>query len=488
MVFGAPLDVPPAPSPPPSPPVLTPLLPATDVGFRHGVSLLGGWLPITVQAAAAVAVLAAIGWRTRQWRLVWLPLSVTAGAVAAMAAHTYMNSQGLASDPAPARLWLWVAVCVGALAVAVLGWRGARWWRRALSMLAIPLTLAGVLLTLNQWVGYYPTVQAAWNALTAGPLPDEVDAAALPGLRNTAPPTGKLVKVDIPYTASGFKHRGEYVYLPPAWFAGATPPSLPAVMMIAGEFNTPADWIRSGNIMPVIDGYAASHGGQAPLLVFVDAGGRFNNDTECVNGPRGNAADHLTADVRPYVVDHFGASASAAAWGVVGWSMGGTCAVDLTVMHPELFSTFVDIAGDHGPTAGIKEQTIERLYGGDPAQWATYDPATVMAKHGPYSGVAGWFEDTIKPPSGQSDSPPHSGAGRPQSAAPLGYGGHDVWSDADVAGAANDLCRAGTAVNISCSVHSLVSGHTWQFATKAFTDALPWIAARLSTPNPGGAT
>ena len=62
-----------------------------------------------------------------------------------------------------------------------------------------------------------------------------------------------------------------------------------------------------------------------------------------------------------------------------------------------------------------------------------------------------------------------------------------MWSDADVAGAANDLCRAGTAVNISCSVHSLVSGHTWQFATKAFTDALPWIAARLSPPNPGRA-
>ena len=185
--------------------MLTPLLPATDVGFRHGVSLLGGWLPITVQAAAAVAVLAAIGWRTRQWRLVWLPLSVTAGAVAAMAAHTYMNSQGLASDPAPARLWLWVAGCVGALAVAVLGWRGARWRRRAVSMLAIPLTLAGVLLTLNQWVGYYPTVQAAWNALTAGPLPDEVDAAALPRLRNTAPSTGKLVKVDIPVHRQRFQ-------------------------------------------------------------------------------------------------------------------------------------------------------------------------------------------------------------------------------------------------------------------------------------------
>ena len=93
--------------------------------------------------------------------------------------------------------------------------------------------------------------------------------------------------------------------------------------------------------------------------MFVDSGGSFNNDTECVNGPRGNAADHLIKDVRPYVVDQFGASDKAANWAVVGWSMGGTCAVDLTVMHPDMFSTFEDIAGDHGPTAGTKEQTIE---------------------------------------------------------------------------------------------------------------------------------
>ena len=452
--------------------MLTPALFATDVGFRDGLSLLGGWLPITVQVVAAVVLLVAIGWRARPWRLAWLPLCVAAGVIAALAARTYMNSEGLASDPAPGRLWLWLAVWVGAIVVAVLGWPSARWWRRALSMLAIPLTATGVLLTLNEWVGYYPTVQAAWNAVTAGPLPDEVDAADLPGLRNTAPSSGKLVEVDIPSTASGFKHRGEYVYLPPAWFAGPTPPSLPAVMMIAGEFNTPADWIRSGNIMPVIDGYAASHGGQAPLLVFVDAGGRFNNDTECVDGPRGNAADHLTADVRPYIIDRFGASASASAWGVVGWSMGGTCAVDLTVMHPELFSVFVDIAGDHGPTAGTKEQTIERLYGGDAAQWAAYDPATVMSRHGPYRGVAGWFEDTIKPVAAQGDSRLHRFTGRPQSAAPQGYGGHDGNGDTDQAGAAVDLCAAATAVNITCSVHSEIGYHTWQFATKGFTDSL----------------
>ena len=87
--------------------------------------------------------------------------------------------------------------------------------------------------------------------------------------------------------------------------------------------------------------------------------------------------------------------------------MGGTCAVDLTVMHPDLFSTFEDIAGDHGPTAGTRQQTIDRLYAGDAAQWAAFDPATVMHNHGPYPGVSGWFEDTAKPTAAQADPQPH---------------------------------------------------------------------------------
>ena len=82
------------------------------------------------------------------------------------------------------------------------------------------LALVATLIEINRWVGYYPTVQAAWGALTAGPLPIRSTPAALPGLRNTTPTTGKLVEVTIPDTASGFKHRNEYVYLPPAWFAG----------------------------------------------------------------------------------------------------------------------------------------------------------------------------------------------------------------------------------------------------------------------------
>jgi S-formylglutathione hydrolase FrmB len=446
--------------------------------MNHGVSLLGGWLPTVVQVAAALTVIAVIGWRTRRWRLLWVPVSAAVGVIAALVTRTWVNSEGLASDPAPVQLWLWTTVFAATLAIVLLGWRSARWPRRGLSVLAIPLTLLAVLLTLNQWVGYYPTVPAAWNALTAGPLPHQVDAEALPSLRNTTPESGRLVEVAIPDTASGFKHRDEYVYLPPQWFAGATPPRLPVIMMIAGEFNTPADWLRSGGVMPMIDQYASTHGGSSPIFVFVDAGGSFNNDTECVNGPRGQAADHLTRDVRPYIVDEFGAAADASAWGVVGWSMGGTCALDLTAMHPELFGTFVDIAGDRGPTAGTRQQTVDRLYGGDTGAWEHFDPASVMKAHGPYRDVAGWFAETVKPAADQPTSLLSGHSARAHSSAPLGYGGHDVWQD-DQGNAGQELCAAATAVGIACTVHSTESRHTWQFAAAAFGQALPWLADRV---------
>lgn len=453
----------------------------THAGTRHtGLSLFGGWLPVTLEVAAIVVLVAAIGWRTGRWRLLWMPVAVALGVIGALVAHWYVDDQGLSSDPAPPALWIWIGVTVVAVVVAVVGWRGSSWWRRTLSVLAVPLSVLCAAITADQWVGYYPTVQAAWGAVTAGPLPDEVSADQLPALRDSAPTTGKVVPVDVPDTGDGFAHRTEYVYLPPAWFTGPTPPTLPVLMMIGGEFNTPADWMRSGNIVPAVDEYAAGHGGVSPVLVFVDAGGSFNNDTECVDGPRGNAADHLTGDVRPYVIDTFGASAAATNWGIVGWSMGGTCAIDLTVMHPDLFSSFVDIAGDHGPTAGTRDQTIERLYGGDAASWAAYDPATVMAAHGAYTGVSGLFEDTSDPrrTGGVGRSP--SGPGTADTR--TGMGGHDGTPDTDEKGAATDLCRAATAVAISCRAIAAPGGHTWQFASAAFADSFPWIAAQVTAP------
>ncbi len=453
-------------------------------GFHHAVSLLHGWVPQVVAFVAVLLLVLAFARFTRRWWLLWMPVCAVAGIAAGWAAWSYTNDQGLASDPAPVLLWACVGLTAAGLVAAIVGLRTGSWWQRIAAILAVPAALLYTGVVLNQWVGYYPTVRAAWDAANADPLPHQVDEDELADLRNTDVGTGRIVEVDIPESGSDFRHRREYVYLPPAWFTGPKPPTLPTIMMIGGEFNTPADWVRSGQIMPAVDDFAARNNGVIPVLVFVDSGGSFNNDTECVNGPRGDAADHLTNDVPAYMESTFGVSADPAKWAVVGWSMGGTCAVDLAVMHPDQFGTFVDIAGDLGPTAGTKEQTIKRLYGGDADAWARFDPLTVMAKHGPYTDVVGLFDDLTAPKrnnTGQQHYP-----GRPQvNEEQIGKGGRDGVMDTNEEGAAEELCNAGKQFGIDCTVHTTVGGHTWQFASAAFTSSLPWLTARLGITVPG---
>jgi S-formylglutathione hydrolase FrmB len=412
-----------------------------------------GWLPAVVQVVAVVVLVAAIGWRNRRWRWVWVPWSALCGVALAVSAYWYIAAEGLGDNPAPDGLWIWIALSGVAAGVLVAGWRGAGWSRRGASVVAVPLCALCAALALNLWTGYFPTVQTAWNQLTAGPLPDQTDQVTVVAMqqRHEIPPKGTVVPVDISDAASGFKHRGELVYLPPAWYATDPPPPLPTLMMIGGEFNTPADWLRTGNAVTIADQFAATHGGNAPVMVFVDAGGAFNNDTECVNGSRGKAADHLTKDVVPYMVSHYGVSAQPENWGVVGWSMGGTCAVDLAVMHPDVFSAFEDIAGDAGPNTGNKTQTIDRLYGGNATAYASFDPATVITRHGRYKDVAGWFSLNNQ-------------AAAPQSSA------------------ANQLCALGSTNGITCAVVAQPGKHDWPYASHAFAAALPWLAGQIRTP------
>ena len=450
--------------------------PASPV--RQHISLMHGWVPLTAQIVAGAVLLLAIGWRSRRWRLLWLPIAAVAGTL--LAAYTYWNisDNGLAGDPAPRQLWVWVTVTGLAATVAVVGWRGARWWRRGMSVLAIPLSALCTALMLNLWVGYFPTVQTAWNQLTAGPLPDQTDRATVTQMvaHHAVPAKGTVVPVTIPSDASNFKHRTELVYLPPAYFATDPPPKLPTVMMIGGEFNTPADWLRAGNAVKTIDDFAAAHRGNAPVFVFVDSGGSFNNDTECVNGPRGNSADHLTKDVVPFMVSNFGVSPNRANWGIVGWSMGGTCAVDLTTMHPDLFSSFVDIAGDFAPNSGTRTPTIDRLFGGNAAAYAAFDPATVITKHGPYQNVSGWFAISGTP----SNKPTTSTV---INVGATGLGGRDANPNpGDQTAAANTLCALGSADGINCAVVAQSGKHDWPFAARVFTAALPWLAGQIGTP------
>lgn len=436
------------------------------------IGLLDGWLPMLIQAVTVVALVFAVGRRSPGWFRRWLPVAVGTGVVLALACGWFISDQGLAGGPAPLSLWVWIVLTGVALVVAIAGWPGLHWWRRALSVAVVPLCVVCAGLAVNTWTGYLPTVEALWQRATGAELRGQVDLDTALTMRRGGerPPHGLLVPVQIPTDASGFRARPELVYLPPAWFAPDAPP-FPVVVMVGGEFGWPADWPTAGGAKRTADDFAAAHGGNAPILVFVDTSGQFSNDTECVNGPRGMAADHLTKDVVPYVTSTFSANPDPSRWGIVGWSAGGTCAVMTTVMHPELFQTFVDMDGQLGPNAGSQPQTIARLFGGDAAAFAQFDPATVVRKHGPYSGVAGWFAVSE---SGPVVHQPGQPGPAPDIDPPTNPESHTA--------VANYLCATVSAAGIECSVVPHGGDHTFPSAAEVFAKALPWLAGRLFTP------
>ncbi|HZS23191.1 MAG TPA: hypothetical protein VFA63_19640, partial [Pseudonocardiaceae bacterium] len=71
-------------------------------------SLMHGWLPVTIQALTAVVLVLAVGRRSRRWWMLRLPVAVVVGLAVAVGVRWFIDTAGLADDPAPLTLWLWV--------------------------------------------------------------------------------------------------------------------------------------------------------------------------------------------------------------------------------------------------------------------------------------------------------------------------------------------------------------------------------------------
>ena len=417
------------------------------------VSLLDGWLPWALRALTAALVVIAIGHRRlrdRVFLLKRLPIvlggSVLFGVLCAVLVRTVWGI----SDPLPFGLWFWLAAFALAAGLAVVCWRGSRWWQRAAVPLAMLLALLTAADALDISLGYYPTPADMYGELTNEALPQQISLAQLGSIHGSTK-TGRIVEVSIPDTASGFQHRDEYVYLPPAWFRSTHRPKLPVVEMIGGEFAVPDNWIRAGDAIKTADAYAAAHHGFAPVLVFTDASGGFKVDTECVNGPAGRAMDHLVKDIPPYIEKTFGTSAQPSKWAVAGWSMGGTCAITLALTHPGTFGHFLDISGDLGPNKGDKNSTIATLYGGNAAEYAADDPLTILSKHKRWpKGFSGAFA-----------------VGTEESKQPKN---------------AQQLSAALKKNRIPNQIWTGPGKHSWTFAQAAFVQELPWLAKVIQVP------
>jgi S-formylglutathione hydrolase FrmB len=350
------------------------------VAALRDLPLTTGAFPVVLGLVALGAFLLGLG-RRPPWRSL---LAVVALAVAAVTAVRLALPASVDVARIPSTFYLWAALPLVALGAAAAAWRGNRPGRRLAALVAIPLTVAFAANQVNAWFAYLPTAADVAGA----PVQGEMPWAKVEG-RPAASPA--VVRLDIPATGSHFHHRPAYVWLPPAAArAGGGP--LPVVMMLAGTPGAPDNLLRAADIGRVAERYARAHDGTAPSLVFPDHNGSFAGDSECVDGPRGDAETYLASDVPRFVASRLGGSPQG--WGIFGYSEGGTCALVLALRHPRQFSSFVDIGGDLRPNLGSGARrdraAIRLLFGGDHTGWAEHDPLTLLGQHR-YDDLAGLF-------------------------------------------------------------------------------------------------
>jgi enterochelin esterase-like enzyme len=407
------------------------------------VSLLDGWLPPTISVSAWGALAIGVAWRRRAiWQ--WLVVAAAAGGIVALLSW-YLDMPARVGSTYPRSFLVWAALPMFALGAGFWQWRVVGWWRRAGAFVAVPLLAASAGLAINSHYGYLPTL----GDLLGAPLRGQVDAKQLlhGALRaRTVAMYGAVTRLDIPAVVSHFRHREAYVWVPPAYFASPRP-HIPVLMLISGTPGAPGDWLRGGRALNLAVDWATAHDGYAPILVLPDANGTVMGDTECVDGPRGQAETYLTVDVVSFMRREFGAPADPRQWAIAGLSEGGTCALELAARHPDLFATFGDFGGDPAPTVGSPARTVHVLYGDSWQSAAAHDPTSWFARD-VAAGVEGFFAV--------------GGADR----------GH-LGTEQRIAEIAS---RDGMRIHLDVIAGN---GHTFRTWTTAMNDAYPWIVSRL---------
>ena len=284
--------------------------------------------------------------------------------------------------------WPVLAGCAAAAVVAVLlvPWT---WDRRrpaarsALVLLATVATLCAVGAGINARAGFFPTVASLTSgsgaqvaagrdgvtaSLGSAPDPAAVEAAAL----RREPGHGVLVQVQLAGRRSGIS-RSAAVYLPEAYFdPSAASVLFPAIEVLSGSPGNAPQVLDMLDLGRVLDTATAAHRMAPTVVVVPDTNGSPVRDRECVDAVGGPQDDtYLSADLQEFVSTHFRVRPAGAAWGVLGASTGGYCAVNLTLRHPEAYAAAASLSGYF---TALTDVTTGNLFGPDPARRQANDP------------------------------------------------------------------------------------------------------------------
>lgn len=352
---------------------------------------------VWVVYGATVVVAVYLLWRrpTRR-RVIVTAAAMVAGALLALGVFLWVDLGRAFGMPLPISVAWWAMAAFALIGLAVVNLRGSRWWRKAVAGVGVAVFAVMGVVGVNGVFGLDPTVGALFGTVSLDPIAlPAVETAAVSGAGPlyrtwkppaTMPATGTQGTQVILGTVSGFQARPAGIYLPPAALVPNAPP-LPLVIMMMGYPGNPDPSYAAA----VLDNFAASHHGLAPIVVVADQIGT-HGDPACADSTTyGKAETYIKTDVVNWAKANLHISRDPKDWVIAGYSNGGGCAIKYGAQRPDLFKNIIDIAGEEFPGSEDPD-VVAQVYGGDQAAFEASKPLAILAANtGKYEGVRAIF-------------------------------------------------------------------------------------------------
>ncbi|MFW0774687.1 alpha/beta hydrolase [Paenarthrobacter nitroguajacolicus] len=357
--------------------------------FLSDVSLVDGpflWFSIACGAAGGAYLL----WRRRRSWLLLVPGSLLlAVGVVALIHWILVDLLSTFSENLPFQTLAWSVPAVAALILCAARFRRNSVRGRSLSVMAMLGVVLLCVVQINLYFGLNNTVSDLLGTAVARIQPLEAGLKRSPNAKpgpalsawkapGSMPRNGVLRRADIPGKVSGFSAREAYIYLPPA-YQTASRPSLPLLVLFAGQPGGPADWLTGGQLRSLLDQFAERHGGIAPVTVVVDPNGSTNANTMCMDSNIASVDTYLSQDVPAWINETLDVSKDHKLWAVGGFSFGGTCAMQMGTSHPDVFASILPFAAEREPAlAKDRSKTIADSFDGDVEAFESKTPLVLM--------------------------------------------------------------------------------------------------------------
>ncbi len=362
------------------------------------VRIIGGPFPVVVWALAAILlVLLLVRRPTPRWLLTAV-IGILSGAVVALAIYLPLTLSHALGAALPLEVLLWLMATLAAVGLAIASLWGARWWRRVIAVIAIPVFATAGGLGINAFYGIDHTVADLFGIVVSNPvdLPDTGDASDdeddTPLYERWEPPAdmpaqGSVGTVTIPGATSGFEARDAGLYLPPAALA-SNAPALPLLVFMMGYPGTP----DPTELIPALDELAQENKGLAPIVIIADQIGSGLDPACADSAAYGDAETYIRTDVVNWATANLHITTDPASWVMGGYSSGGVCAVKYTALEPDRWRNLLAVSPEEFPGVEYADRILDAVYGGDDAAFEASKPAAILAAGaGSYAAVTAIF-------------------------------------------------------------------------------------------------